>query len=67
MKQKYILIIEGKRLPKDMSKDIACELDCGFVLDNGSKIKMISVQKDEREIWTFYYNDFIGYCFLVYY
>lgn len=45
MIQKYILTIEGKNLP-DLSKDIAQELDCAFLMDKPSKINKINVEKD---------------------
>lgn len=46
MKQTYQVIIEADKLPKDMSKEIACELDCEAFL--GVKIDSIQVRKVEN-------------------
>jgi len=33
MIQKYLLTLEGDKLPNDISKDIAQELDCSFLYE----------------------------------
>ena len=48
MKQMYLIEIEGDKLPLDMSRDIACQLDCSFL--NEGKVWRIHVEKGKYVI-----------------
>lgn len=47
MKQEYRITIEGDRLPKDLSKDIAEQLDQGFLYEGS--LPVIRIEKVKKQ------------------